>query len=487
MAGLVLTDLVSLGVLASRVPRDAVDGAVEATGKGARRRGGKLPPHVVVYLVMALALFGDEDYEEVTERLTGAWGSWGSWDRRWEPPAKGAVTQARQRLGPEPVAELFSQVAEPVAGLEADGAFLGPWRLMSVDGTELEAPDTEANRAAFGAGSRDGPYPKVRLVTVCECGSRAPVLAAMGPSVSKGSGEQSLARELYPRLEEGWLLLADRLFYGWADWCAAADSGAGLLWRVKAGAGLPFLELLPDGSYRLVLVNTSVKGRRRQALAAAARRGEDLDPALARYVRVIAYEVADRGGEDEDGLIVLVTTITSWQAAPAPRPGRGLSRKMAARDRARAGQDDPARARQDLAVRQPAPGRAGDLGLPPDRLGHQRPDLRRRHRRLDRPRPGQLHQGRPHHPPGHRPGLSPLRRLRNSSPAPGPRSPARRTSTPAAPAAPTPASSSAGGPAPIPSRHHATTAPATTGRPPSDSSTRQTRSPHNRPAQAKRH
>jgi Insertion element 4 transposase N-terminal len=140
---------------------------------------------------------------------------------RWEPPAKGAVTQARQRLGPEPVAELFSQVPEPVAGLEADGAFLGPWRLMSVDGTELEAPDTEANRAAFGAGSRNGPYPKVRLVTVCECGSRAPVLAAMDPSVSKGSGGQSLARELYPQLEEGWLLLADRLFYGWADWCAA--------------------------------------------------------------------------------------------------------------------------------------------------------------------------------------------------------------------------------------------------------------------------
>jgi hypothetical protein len=216
------------------------------------------------------------------------------------------------------MAELFSQVAEPVAGLEADGAFLGPWRLMSVDGTELEAPDTAANRAAFGAGSRDGPYPKVRLVTVCECGSRAPVLAAMGPSVSKGSGEQSLARTLYPRLEEGWLLLADRLFYGWADWCAAAGSGADLLWRVKAGVGLPLLELLPDGSCRSVLVKTSVKGSRRQALVAAARRGEELDPALARYVRVIEYEVADQGGEDEDGLITLVTTITSWQAAPAP-------------------------------------------------------------------------------------------------------------------------------------------------------------------------
>jgi len=315
VAGPVLTDLVSLGVLASRVPRDAVDDAVAATGKEARRRGGKLPPHVVVYLVMALALFADEDYEEVVERLTGALRSWGSWDQQWEPPTKGAVTQARQRLGPEPMAELFSQVAEPVTGLEAEGAFLGPWRLMSIDGTELDVPDTPANREAFGAGANDGPFPKVRLVTVCECGSRAPVLAAMGPSAAKGSGEQSLARTLYPQLEEGWLLLADRLFYGWDDWRAAAGSGADLLWRVRDDLGLPCLELLPDGSYRSVLMKASIRGARRDELAAAARRGEDLDPAQARHVRVAEYEVTDRDGED--ALITLVTTITDWQAAPA--------------------------------------------------------------------------------------------------------------------------------------------------------------------------
>ena len=310
-----LTDFVSLGVLASRVPRNAVDEAVGVTGKGARRRGGKLPPHVVVYLVMALALFADEDYEEVTERLTGALRAWGSWDGRWEPPTKGAVTQARQRLGAEPMAELFSQVAEPVAGMDTDRAFLGPWRLMSVDGTEMDVPDTPANRAAFGAGANDGPFPKVRLVTVCECGSRAPVLAAMGPSVSKGSGEQSLARTLYPRLEEGWLLLADRLFYNWADWCAAAGSGADLLWRVKEDIKLPFLELLPDGSYRSVLVKTSITGSHRNGLIEAARRGEDLDPAKARHIRVAEYEVTDRDGQGE--LIALITTITDWQAAPA--------------------------------------------------------------------------------------------------------------------------------------------------------------------------
>jgi hypothetical protein len=310
-----VTDFVTLGVLASRVTRDAIDEAVAVTGKQARRRGGKLPPHVTVLLVMALALFADEDYDEVAELVTGALRGWRSWDGRWEPPTKGAVTQARQRLGPEPLAKLFAQVAEPVAGLDTEGAFLGPWRLMSVDGTELEAPDTAANRAAFGAGANDGPFPKVRLVTVCECGSHAPVLAAMGPSVAKGSGEQSLARTLRGGLEEGWLLLADRLFYNWADWCAASDSGADLLWRVKEDIHLPCLEPLPDGSYRSVLVKTSITRGRRDALVEAARRGEDLDPAKARHVRVVEYDVTDRDGEGE--LIALVTTITGHRAAPA--------------------------------------------------------------------------------------------------------------------------------------------------------------------------
>jgi acyl-CoA reductase-like NAD-dependent aldehyde dehydrogenase len=58
-------------VLASWVPADAIADAVEAAGKQERRRGGKLPPRVVAYLVMALALFADEDYEEVAARLAG--------------------------------------------------------------------------------------------------------------------------------------------------------------------------------------------------------------------------------------------------------------------------------------------------------------------------------------------------------------------------------------------------------------------------------
>src|SRR5690348_6161041 len=56
-AGGRLTDWVSLGVLAASVPRDAADDAVTAAGRQAKRSDGKLPPHVVVYLVMAPALF----------------------------------------------------------------------------------------------------------------------------------------------------------------------------------------------------------------------------------------------------------------------------------------------------------------------------------------------------------------------------------------------------------------------------------------------
>jgi hypothetical protein len=317
-----LSDWISLGVLASWVPRDAVEDAVEVTGKAARRRGGKLPPQVMVYFVMALALFADEDYEEVWARLTGTLADWGGFGDDQALVTTGGIAQARQRLGHEPVKETFAQVAEPVATLDTPGAFLGTWRKMSIDGLEWDLPDTPANAAGFGyPGTGEGgraAFPKARAVTIGECASHAPVLAAVGPCVSKGSGEQSLARELYPRLEEDWLLIADRNFYNWQDWCAAADTGAALLWRVKSDLTLEPLEFLTDGSYRSVLVNPGVKGTARRKIVDAARTGEDLDPRKARYARVVEYEVPDRAGDGKDELIALVTTILDLREAPAP-------------------------------------------------------------------------------------------------------------------------------------------------------------------------
>ena len=321
VAGGRLTDWVSLGVLASFVPRDAVDDAIAAAGRQARRSDGKLPPHVMVYFAMALALFADDDYEEVVVRLTDTLRAWGCWDEAWSVPGSGGITQARQRLGYEPLKELFGEVAAPVAEELTAGAFLGGWRLMAIDGFEWDAPDTGVNAAAFGfagASGKDRPaFPKVRVVSISECASHAMVKAAMGGVAGKGAGEQSLARKLCRRLEEDWLLIADRNFFNWADWCTAADSGAALLWRVKADLTLPVLELLPDGSYSSVLVNPKIKGKARQALIEAARAGQDLEEDKARYVRVVEYEVPDRDGDGKGEVIALVTTITEMTAAPA--------------------------------------------------------------------------------------------------------------------------------------------------------------------------
>ncbi len=309
-AGGRLTDWVSLGVLAAFVPRDAVDDAVAAAGKQARRSDGKLPPHVMVYLVMALALFADDDYEEVAARLTETLAAWGCWDDSWSVPGSGGITRARQRLGYEPVKELFAEVAVPVAEELTAGAFLGPWRLMAIDGFEWDAPDTKENAAAFGfagagAGAAERPaFPKVRVVTVSECASHVVADAAMGAVAGKGAGEQSLARKLYRRLADDWLLIADRNFFNWADWCTAADSGAALLWRVKADLTLPVLEILPDGSYSSVLISPKIRGKARQALIG--------------YVRVIEYQIPDRDGDGTGEVIALVTTITQMTAAPAP-------------------------------------------------------------------------------------------------------------------------------------------------------------------------
>jgi hypothetical protein len=316
-----LTDWVSLGVLASAVPRDAVDDAVAVTGREAKRGDGKLPPHVMVYFVMALALFADDDYEEVAARLTETLAGWGCWDASWQVPTSGGITQARQRLGPGPLQELFDQVAVPVAAEDTKGAFLGPWRLMAIDGAEWDVPDTPENAGEFGYPGRGGEekaaFPKARVVTITECASHAAVAAAVSGTAGKGTGEQALARRLFARLEEDWLLLADRNFYSWDGWRAAADTGAALVWRARAGLQLPVLEVLGDGSYRSVLIAPKTRQAARERLVEAARAGEEPDDGLARAVRVISYEVPGRDGSGKHEVITLITTITDPDLAPA--------------------------------------------------------------------------------------------------------------------------------------------------------------------------
>src|SRR5947209_6723594 len=203
--GVVRPDQVSLGVLVNAVPRDAVDEAVAVCGVREKRSDAKLPAHVITYLTLALCLFPDDDYTEVATKVTGSLDRWGCWDAGWTVPTASAITQARKRLGREVFSELFERTCGPVAGAAglaagavalgtARGAFLRRWRLLAIDGFEIDLPDSKANAAEFGyAGSGDNrsAFPKARVVALAECGTHAFVAAELD---AYRVGEETLAQ-----------------------------------------------------------------------------------------------------------------------------------------------------------------------------------------------------------------------------------------------------------------------------------------------------
>jgi len=134
-----------------------------------------------------MCLFTDDAYEEVIRKLVNGLKFLGSWTDDWHVPTSSALTQARQRVGAAPLAELFDRVAVPLAQPGTIGAWFQGLRVMAVDGVVLDVPDTPDNLAAFAkAGTRTstrtkkpagepklGPFPQVRLVGLGECGTHA--------------------------------------------------------------------------------------------------------------------------------------------------------------------------------------------------------------------------------------------------------------------------------------------------------------------------
>jgi hypothetical protein len=302
-------DQVSLGVLVSSVSRDVIDVAVAAHGVGAKRSDGKLPPHVMAYLTMALTLFGEDDYEEVATKVTGALSRFGCWDATWTVPTSSGITQARKRLGATVMADIFEGVAQAVATMDTRGAWVRQWRLVAIDGFEVDLPDTKSNAAEFGyagSGENRSALPKARVVALAECGTHAFLAAQVA---GYAVGEKTLAQRLYPRLRGDELLTADRNFYSFDAWALAARTGAALLWRAPTQLVLPVVAVLPDGSYTSVLINPRIRGTRRARILAAARAGQPLEPDAAHLVRVVEYDVPDRAGNGSGELIVLLTTV----------------------------------------------------------------------------------------------------------------------------------------------------------------------------------
>ena len=298
-AGTRVTDYVSLGVIAQKVPQSVVRRVLREEGKESQRQR-KLPAHMMVYYVIALALFMGVSYGEVLRCVLESLKWLGFPVGRIRTTGRSGISQARSRLGSAPMRRLFEEVAAPVAVPETRGAWYRDWRLVSLDGTTLDVPDEEVNAEAFGrpgASRGKSGFPQVRLVALGECGTHVLFAATEGPY---GEGEQTLARRVIPELDSEMLCIADRNFFSYGLWCETSDTGAQLLWRLKSNVATTCDERLGDGSY-LTRIYRSSKDRR-----------HDRDPIV---IRVIEYVLEGLG--DSETIYRVATTLLDPEQAPA--------------------------------------------------------------------------------------------------------------------------------------------------------------------------
>lgn len=241
-----------LGELTQHVPFDMVDAVLADTGRQ-QARVRALPARVVVYLLLAACLFAELGYLQVWHRLVAGL------DGLREPvatPTAAALSQARRRLGPEPLEALFDLLRGPAA---AGGVRWGGLLVCAIDGTSMSVPDTPANLRVYAKqpGHHGGSgYPLVRLVALVAVGTRSIIDAAVGPT---SSGETTYADRLARSLAPGMLVLTDRNLTTAKLVGQAAAQGAQVLGRVKTGRRLPVIGRLPDGSYLSVCGKATVR------------------------------------------------------------------------------------------------------------------------------------------------------------------------------------------------------------------------------------
>lgn len=234
-----------VGILTTLVPPQTVDAVLAQHGVVTQRLRG-MPMHLVVYFLMAMALFPSLSYRDLQTRLQGAWQLPGAGP--WRRVTSSAISHARDRLPWQVMGTLFLALA--VAGFEASAGRWRGFRLVAIDGSSMGMAVSDENEAAFaGPTGKDGRRvgdPQLRVVTLIDCWTRA-ALAVVVANFSRGEGR--LAIELKERISRGMLVLADRGFVGGELMNMIREAGGELLWRVKKGVATHPLVVLPDGTY----------------------------------------------------------------------------------------------------------------------------------------------------------------------------------------------------------------------------------------------
>lgn len=294
-----ITDYVSLGVLAKAFPVQKVKAVLTATGKSSVRQRD-LPAHVVVYYVIALALYMHSSYREVLRCLLEGIQWLLNPTVKVKVTGKSGISQARTRLGAEPLRYLHDEVVRPIATQKTKGAWYRGWHVVSLDGSTMDVADEWVNEKAFGRptpGRGKSAFPQLRFVSLVENGTHVLFGTQVG---DYATGESTLAKGTFGFLKEGMLCLADRYFFRFELWNQARNGGAALLWRVKKNQKLPVEERLKDGSY-LSCIYPSQKDQYHRSNGVP--------------VRVIEYQL--EGVPGAEPIYRLLSTILDPDKAPA--------------------------------------------------------------------------------------------------------------------------------------------------------------------------
>ena len=284
---------------------ERIAGVLTQTGR-ASRRIRKVPATAVVWLVIAMGLWGDLNLGSLWRQIAGTLRSLlAALGEQW-PPSKSALSQARSRLGARPLRRLLVELSAPIARSNTPGAFYKQMRLMVIDGQKMLIPDTPANRQAFGkqltkrfGKTMESGYPQVHTIRLIEAGTHLTVELLIKPAKNN---EYPSAAALLDKVGPGDLVLWDRGFYGYSLLKRAVDQAKHVLGRVPAHVVFEGVRDLSDGSY-LACIYPTLKDQRHHTNGL--------------IVRVIQYTIQDKNRPGHGQLHRLITTLLDEKLHPS--------------------------------------------------------------------------------------------------------------------------------------------------------------------------
>ncbi len=299
---------VSMTMLTRVYPKEVIERSVQQSQPWStkERRVRASTVLALVLFVIGMALWSRLNQWQVWQKLVGKLSDL----HPAEPESTlsdSGLSGRRKELGSQCLQTLMRERCQVVATPQKmPSAFFGRYRLMAIDGTLFNTPDTPANATAFGRSSNQygkGAYPQVRCVLLAECGSHAVVGLEMGRyDVSEVHGAHHLLEQVGPEM----LVMVDAGITSGGLLEHVREQHAHVLGALEAGAWehLDQQRRLSDGSV-LAWVPPTGKGQAQYPL----QRGM--------WVRLISYRITDERLGEEGKVYRLVTTLLNPRVAPA--------------------------------------------------------------------------------------------------------------------------------------------------------------------------